>query len=728
MKKTFARKWGSFLPKITLVAFLTLLSISLYAQTEITTAKNYLTANAAKQKLSAGDINEMIVSSAYLSPTTGWYHIYFNQTYQSVEVYNGLLNTVIKDGQVAYVTSNFIENIASKAPVPAASLSPVQALQKAALAVNMTASEPTRVQTVSSSNLPNGAISKSVLKDGQLSNENIEVKLYWYAYEAVENEKVRPKVALTWNVRFETKDSQNIWNMQVDATTGEILQKVDDVIHCSFGTPNHLAAPHICAADHTSANQEVKVMGMGMLAPNTYRVFDYPLESPNHGGRTPVSSPYTKFVPATTGPGTTNGWHNDGTTDYTTTRGNNVWAKEDLAADNETTIGASPVSATLDFDYPYTAGDNVTSRDAAITNLFYWNNLIHDVLWKYGFDEAGGNFQNDNLGRGGTGGDYVLADAQDGAGINNANFSTPVDGGRGRMQMYLWTTPGTPDGDFDNGVISHEYGHGWSIRLTGGPANSSCLNNAEQGGEGWADYNALMLTTNWAGLTPTLASANIPRGIGTYVLGEPTTGPGIRPFPYSYDKTNVNNSVTYAKVGDVANFSQPHGIGSIWATMLWDMTWEIILQDNQIVNDIYNVPANILNMRGNVAALKLVNEGLRLQPCSPSFVQARDAIFQADQMLFNGRYRCAIGRAFARRGLGLNASTGASTNDRTVTEDFTPFTGPLLNSPLTNTVCNNQAFNYTGTTASMACLHLLDPCGGIGYQQSCSQCKCSDHQ
>jgi hypothetical protein len=74
-----------------------------------------------------------------------------------------------------------------------------------------------------------------------------------------------------------------------------------------------------------------------------------------------------------------------------------------------------------------------------VTNLFYWNNVIHDVLEGYGFDEAAGNFQVDNFGRGGAGNDPVNAEAQDGGGTDNANFATPADGSRPRMQMYLWT-------------------------------------------------------------------------------------------------------------------------------------------------------------------------------------------------------------------------------------------------------------------------------------------------
>jgi hypothetical protein len=104
-------------------------------------------------------------------------------------------------------------------------------------------------------------------------------------------------------------------------------------------------------------------------------------------------------------------------------------------------------------------------------------------------------------------------------------------------------------------------------------------------------------------------------------------------------------------------------------------------------------------MRGNVAALKLVNEGLRLQACSPSFIEARNAILSADQMLFGGRYRCAISKAFSRRGLGLNASTGTSSNDRIVTEDFTPIAGNGLSSATNLTVCSGNTLSYTATSS-----------------------------
>ncbi len=676
------------------------LPIVVYAQKEVEKVKTYLKANAAQYHLSGKDIDEMGISSAYLSKSTGWYHVYFVQKYQSIEVYNGILNSILVKDNVANITNNFVADIASKVPSAPAliPLSPLEAIGKAASSLKLSANVANSLK-VSEDKLPNGQIEKAVYTNADLSKENIHVKLYWFPYDTLAGQVGVTKVNLVWNVQIYTKDFKHNWSVQVDALTGLVIDTKDMVIHCDFGVPGHANESGV---NHEPTSQlRESINFLEPLAANSYRVFDYPLESPNHGARTLVASPYTKFVPAGTGPGATNGWHYDGTTNFTKTRGNNVFAKDDIANTDSELTGTSPSSATLEFDYTYsqTTGSAAANLNAAITNLFYWNNLIHDVLYLYGFDEAGGNFQETNMNRGGLGSDFVYADAQDGSGTNNANFGTPVDGQNPRMQMYKFSDAGnpayTPDSDFDNGVITHEYGHGWSNRLTGGPANVSCLQNQEQAGEGWSDYLALMLTTNWSSLSPNLTSAGLSRGMGSYVLGQPTSGGGIRPYPYSYDMAHINPLVTYGKVADAANFSRPHGIGSIWATMLWDMTWEIIMQDNAIVNNIYDTTSFV----GNIAALKLVNEGLRLQNCSPSFVDARNAILLADSLYFNKKYKCAIWKAFARRGLGRFASTGASSNDRVVTEDFTPFTDRILTSAKTLTVCSGAAISYTATSS-----------------------------
>ncbi|MBW3545491.1 MAG: M36 family metallopeptidase, partial [Bacteroidetes bacterium] len=200
------------------------------------------------------------------------------------------------------------------------------------------------------------------------------------------------------------------------------------------------------------------------------------------------------------------------------------------------------------------------------------------------------------------------------------------------------------DGDFDNGIIVHEYGHGISNRLTGGPNIVNCLGNAEQMGEGWSDWFGLIMTMKQGDTAEKI------RGIGTYAVSQPTDGRGIRPAPYSTDFSI--NPYTY----DVTNYdalSRPHGIGFVWSTMLWDMTWNLI-EEYGYDPDVYN------GTGGNNLALQLVIDGLKLQPCSPGFIDMRDAILAADQLNNGGANQCYIWRAFAKRGLGYSAQQGSS--------------------------------------------------------------------
>jgi extracellular elastinolytic metalloproteinase len=125
--------------------------------------------------------------------------------------------------------------------------------------------------------------------------------------------------------------------------------------------------------------------------------------------------------------------------------GNNVRAYLDAISDNAADGGGSTVStgvfaATANLTVDPSIGQN---RDVAVQNLFYLNNVIHDKLYGHGFDEAAGNFQENNFTNGGLGSDSVNAEAQDGGGTDNANFATPVDGSNPRMQMYLWKGLGT---------------------------------------------------------------------------------------------------------------------------------------------------------------------------------------------------------------------------------------------------------------------------------------------
>jgi large repetitive protein len=127
-----------------------------------------------------------------------------------------------------------------------------------------------------------------------------------------------------------------------------------------------------------------------------------------------------------------------------TTSGNNAQAYGDTASPNGFGAGDTKPALTgaLTFDSTYDTllgpTANTDQRMAAVTQLFYDVNFFHDWYYDDGFNEAAGNAQQNNFGRGGVAGDPLSAEGQDYSGRNNADMSTPSDGARPRMQMYIW--------------------------------------------------------------------------------------------------------------------------------------------------------------------------------------------------------------------------------------------------------------------------------------------------
>jgi Zn-dependent metalloprotease len=332
-------------------------------------------------------------------------------------------------------------------------------------------------------------------------------------------------------------------------------------------------------------------------------------EAPDKGARQLVS-----FVGDTV-INTAAGWM--GTSTVTT--GNNVEAyldtNADNAPDNNNTTGLSAghaSSATQNFTFPFsTTVDPRTQQAAVVTNLFYYNNIMHDFSYNLGFTETSRNFQVNNFGRGGTGNDSVRAEAQDGSGTNNANFATPPDGSRPRMQQYLFTSP-NPDRDssIDGDVVFHEYGHGISNRLIGN--GSTALSGIQSGamGEGWSDYWAITINNDGA--------------VGEYVTNNPN---GIRRAAYTVPAATVHDSYSDLQSSSV------HNDGEVWAATLWDLRTQL----------------------GATITDRLVLNGMKFTPTRPSFLNARDGILQADQNLNGGANRCAIWTVFARHGMGVSA-------------------------------------------------------------------------
>ena len=590
------------------------------------------------ERVKAADLAELTITDQYTDTQTGLTHVYVQQFYKGIPVEDARGGLHFDaEGTLAHHTGHFQANLAAKARESKPTITPAQAVEAALANLGIAIDNLSLASKKSSTEL--------TFKAGDLSEMDIPVRL---VYSAARN----GDLILSWEVGFYTKDENHYWLMKLSAKDGREIARKDMVIHCTFakeGQEHTHVHTHECGmevedklAAMASADYAANNSAATMSGANFYRVFDAPIEAPSFGDRTLVAASGDPEASPL-------GWHNDGLLQYNITKGNNVYAYQDPgpASTGIPAVGGLPGQQPLVFDFDADLSlPPLFFRDAAITNLFYWNNLIHDMFYPYGFTEAAGNFQSTNFGRGGAGNDAVLAEAQDGSGVNNANFLTLADGLPGRMQMFLWSSVPLIDGDFDNGVILHEYGHGISTRLTGGPA-ATCLGGDEQGGEGWSDYFGAMMTMDPASVPAVFAEG---RGIGTYVLGEPTDGDGIRPARYSTD-FGVND-FTY---GDLNNsgISAPHGVGFIWCTMLWEMTANLV--------DAYGYDSDVVNGNGgNNIAMHLVMQGLKLQPCSPTFVEQRDAILAADQLLYGGANKCLIWEAFAKRGLGFSAESGTN--------------------------------------------------------------------
>ncbi|KAI9597673.1 Fungalysin metallopeptidase-domain-containing protein [Syncephalis fuscata] len=361
------------------------------------------------------------------------------------------------------------------------------------------------------------------------------------------------------------------------------------------------------------------------------------------------------------------GWHQQeydgGFHNFTVTIGNNVYAQENLAnrsAAEQTkdllAAGHRPDGGdnlVFDFAFNATADDPTINQNASVTNVFYLINYLHDLFYQYGFNEVAGNFQESNWEKGGLGNDALLANTQDTGATNNADIIVPPDGERPRMRIHFYNyTQPLKDGGFLNDVVAHEYTHGLTARLTGGPANSDCLAEGEGLGmaEGWSDFVAIWLeataSVSPSGTTSTSPIRHAPGhglNVGTYANSR-----GLRLYDYSTDL--LYNPLNYALMNETY-WQQPHNTGMIWCEMLYEMYWQLV-DDTLGVTDQVDSPDL---QWGNTLALQLVIDGLKLQPCRPTFLSARDAILLAEQLLTHGLHRCAIWRAFSKRGLGVNA-------------------------------------------------------------------------
>jgi hypothetical protein len=523
-----------------------------------TAAAQFVAANHDLLQLSAADAASFVATGVDVEPRLGVSHVTLQRHVGDVPVFQGNV-VVLMDASNNVLRATSDELIKVGTPVNRSVLSPAEAAQAAAHAfgVKLALSAPTVEGAATSFTSPT-----------TLDPVKVERRVFQVAPG---DDRYVHQVLLSWQ---DDSKEQQYQLILVDSETGELVYNASLVTTLTGRVFTAGVSPR--PGDTTDRRVVVSFDG------------------------NPAASP--------------SGWVAAGNK----TIGNNAVAATDLNGNNS--VGTNETQPTANasgsFDFPYSPTQDAPNfKAASVTNAFFYVNDWHDRTYALGFTEASRNFQTSNFGKGGAQNDPVNVDAQDGSGTNNANFSTPPDGSRPRMQMFLFNIRGAvrQDGDFDGSVVYHENTHGLSNRLVGG-GSGTCLGGLQSGGmgEGWGDFLGSSFRNDPV--------------VGAYVTGNTTLG--IR------RASMANSPFTYNDIKN-RNLAEVHDAGELWAAVLWDIRTSI----------------------GAAKTEQLVVQGMKNTPCNPTMLQARDGIISADQTINAGANRCTLWRRFAGRLMGTGASS-----------------------------------------------------------------------
>jgi hypothetical protein len=368
-----------------------------------------------------------------------------------------------------------------------------------------------------------------------------------------------------------------------------------------------------------------------------------------------------------------------------TTEGNNARDREAWAS--PLTPGGlfqAPVSPTREYTTEFTDAWNNSKCDpaqlvpggndifASVTNLFVQHNRMHDYSYYLGFTEKNYNLQQDNFGNGGAPGDPEIGNVQAGAltggapsylGRDNANQIALQDGVPGITNQYLFQpiagafyAPCT-DGGLDMGIVGHEYTHAITNRMVGGPDEGLTSEQGGAMGESWSD-----LVAGEFQFAHGYRNGGNLWAIGLYATGNKKTA--IR--DYAIDR----NPLTYGEYGFDVTGDEVHADGEIWNATQWRVRQALVdkydrrfpyddrvLQFRCSESRASKSPKRAVECPGNRRWIQLMFDSFLLQQGATSMLDARDAMLAADRMRFNGANQAELWKAFARSGMGTEAST-----------------------------------------------------------------------
>lgn len=279
---------------------------------------------------------------------------------------------------------------------------------------------------------------------------------------------------------------------------------------------------------------------------------------------------------------------------------------------------------------------DATGDDQKILNTFYYCCYMHDFFYLLGFDEAAGNFQDVQFAGPGAASDLVIAWVYGGRVNGTATMTTPTDGLAPIMKMGLLSSTNRHTA-FSADVVFHEFTHGVTNRCVGGRLNAQALAKPQSRsmGEGWSDFFALTVQNYYRQVEQT--------ALGTWLAKDKG---GIRGYPY-----DDNFPGTFHDMGR-GRYTEVHNVGEIWCATLMSL--------NRLFVEKFGKD------KGYNLTWRLVFDGLQTTPADPSFLDARDEIYDAlDDLLAAGGISssdCVIAKdaakkTFAKYGMGPRATS-----------------------------------------------------------------------
>ena len=592
-------------------------------------------------------LDTAVVKRDHTLEHNGLRSVHWEQQFQGVPVFESVLvEHITRQGELVSIATRLVPRLNQAVAVGARHLAvgatpPVSARQAVLLALQALGNATLTGQDLAAQPLAEGASAERFTARSVLSGP-ADARLVWLPLDD-------SNLRLCWQVVVSSSSLGGMYQNLLDVETGEILLRRNLTRNISAATfrvwTNDSPAPMTPGLPFPGTNQ-APVLARSLLT---------------------FGAMSTNASPA--------GWVTDGTN---ATVGNNTIAGLVQGAAAYLIQGNPNRVFDLPCDLTLPAGNY---GPASTVQTFYWMNFMHDVLYDLGFNEASGNFQETNFLRGGVGGDSVMAFVQDPQMPNNAGMATsPIDGDPPAMYSGVALFPAqTPGRDFalNADIMLHEYTHGLTVRVLGKGLDVPYFDQPGAVQEGNSDFFAMSaLSQQEDDLGGTYPSGSYLLYQSSFAGGAPFAENyyyGIRRYPYStnlaknpltYKDIDPTQASTHAGVPfstlDLFTIATPadevHNAGEVWAMVLWEMRASLV--------------AKLGFTNGNPTAMRLVIDAMRLAPFTPSFLQMRDAILLADRINSGGANYYPIWSAFAKRGMGGDATSPANASCTGVSEAF----------------------------------------------------------